>query len=123
MFQCDRKSDKISKRYMNQAYCLIKVGNAFIIQGCFSLTIISGFFDGITVTADNLVAWSFVWIKVCLLYNFKSILTCSRNLIFNALGGGFLKILQMFQLFVTSIILLFKSAYCPSVYHQLCLTI
>ena len=31
-FEFDRKSDETSKRCMNQAYCLIKVGNTFIVQ-------------------------------------------------------------------------------------------
>ena len=34
VFQLDSKSDKINKRCMNQAYCLIKVGNTFIVQEC-----------------------------------------------------------------------------------------
>lgn len=29
VYQFDRKSDEISKRRMNQEYCLSKVGNAF----------------------------------------------------------------------------------------------
>ena len=50
VFHLERKSDKISKRCMNQAYCWIKVGNTFIVQdyiiSCvknsyFSLTVIS----------------------------------------------------------------------------------
>ena len=32
VFQLDRKSDKISKRCINQTYCWVKVGNIFIVQ-------------------------------------------------------------------------------------------
>ena len=32
IFQLEGKSDRISKRCMNQAYWLIKVGNTFIVK-------------------------------------------------------------------------------------------
>lgn len=34
VFQLDRKSDKISKRCMTQAYCLIKVGKKNKVNHC-----------------------------------------------------------------------------------------
>ena len=44
VFQLDRKSDKVNKRFINQAYYLIKFGNAFIVQEIITSCVKSSYF-------------------------------------------------------------------------------
>ena len=50
VFQRDRKTDEISKRCMNQAYCLIKVRNTFIDKNIITSCVKSSYFCLVVVT-------------------------------------------------------------------------